>query len=787
MYSGHARRATLRFLLDAIRLRIWGSTTLMRHGPTPETRVPGRRCRLPELSPSYASESDPIQRLLAFAYQQAQKTHRDAAEELRKDADTLSAILSAQGQMAAKDFDLPSALAFIAEGARRLTNAGGAAIALREGQRVVCRGRSGLIAPDLGAYMNPESGVCGECLISGEVQLCDDTEHDKRVDIWVCRNLGMRSILAVPLRRQQDVLGIIVVFSGWAGVFSERDIRALKLLAGLALEALWANEAHQRHAPQPEAIESVEVPAEEFISAEPMEAPQEVPALALPSLPTPPPEIVEIPTPVETAVALTEQVTSAAPEAPVELPLPAFAVLDNSEPSRLWRRLAMVAAALVVLAGGTEAVLWRGTHLREVLHLRASAAARVETTVPGAPSKAQAPALAPSGEVPENVAPEISSGPVPAAGPSKLTSIRSWSKQESTTVALFLEAPAHWASGALKDPDRIYLDLDNTQLAGDMAGKSREGQAIQVDDAVVKRVRVGQRESSGVRVVIDLAAPAEYSAVISPTEPYRLMIVVRGTQTSNLPAAEPKPAVAKKTAPAETAPLPPHAALSRPKIVIDPGHGGAEEGAVGHSGLKEKDLTLQISKRLGDLLASRLGAEVIYTRTSDVAIPLDARAAVANQAGADLFISIHANSSDDINARGVETYYVANASAPVPVSLTGGAPPAVLKPVSEEFKIGESHKLAVEVQQAMYHAFGGEKGVLNRGVKQAPFIVLLDATMPSILAEVAFVSNTADEQKLSTAEGQDAVADALYRGIARYLSTAKRDKVVASVGSNNGQ
>jgi N-acetylmuramoyl-L-alanine amidase len=754
--------------------------------------VPGRRCRLPELSPSYASESDPIQRLLAFAYQQAQTTHRDAAEELRKDADTLSAVLSAQGKMAVADFDLPAALAFIAEGARRLTGAGGAGIALREGQKVVCRGRSGLIAPDLGAYVNPESGVCGECLISGEVQLCDDTEHDSRVDIWVCRNLGMRSILAVPLRRQQDVLGIIVVFSGWAGVFGERDIRALKLLAGLALEALWANEAHQRAAsepgpfiPEPEPIDEAEVyeAAEELILAEQVEAPKEVCELALPPLPAPPPEIVEIPAPVEAAVTLSERVTSTPAEAPVvELPLPGFAVLGESEPSRLWRRLAMVAAALVVLAGGTEAVLWRGTHLREALHLRASAAARVETSM-----SARQPTLqAPSGEVPENAAPEISSGPVPTAGPSKLTSIRSWSKQDGTTVALFLEAPARWASGALKDPDRIYLDLDNTQLAGDMAGKSREGMALQVDDAVVKRVRVGQREGSGVRVVIDLAAPAEYSAVISPAEPYRLMIVVRGTQASSVSPADPKPAVAKKTTPAETGP-PAHAALSRPKIVIDPGHGGTEEGAVGHGGLKEKDLTLQISKRLGELLASRLGAEVIYTRTSDLAIPLDARAAVANQAGADLFISIHANSSDDINARGIETYYVASAPAPVPVSLAAGAAPVAMKPVSEEFKVGESHKLAVEVQQAMYHAFGGEKGVLNRGVKQAPFIVLLDATMPSILAEVAFVSNTADEQKLSTAEGQEAVADALYRGIAHYLATAKRDKVVASVGSNNGQ
>jgi len=198
--------------------------------------------------------------LLAFAYVQAQKTHQEAEEELRKDAGTLSAVLAAQSQLAAAHLDLEQSLEFIADGARRLTGAGGAAIALREGRKVVCRGRSGLTAPDLGACLNPDSGISGECLSSGEVQLCDDTERDRRVDVWVCRNLGMRSILAVPLRRQEDVLGVIVVFSGWAGVFGERDIRALKLLAGLVIEALWSHEIHQRQAPAPQPAERLEAP-----------------------------------------------------------------------------------------------------------------------------------------------------------------------------------------------------------------------------------------------------------------------------------------------------------------------------------------------------------------------------------------------------------------------------------------------------------------------------------------------------------------------------------------------
>jgi N-acetylmuramoyl-L-alanine amidase len=718
---------------------------------------------------------------LAFAYVQAQKSHREAAEELQKDADTLSAVLAAQSQIAAAHFNLEQSLEFIAEGARRLTGAGGAAIALREGEKVVCRGRSGLIAPELGARLNPESGISGECLTSGDVQLCDDTEHDPRVDVWVCRNLGMRSILAVPLRRQQDVLGIIVAFSGWAGVFGEHDIRALKLLGGLVIEALWSHEVHQR--PAPELVQRLEAaaPAAEALSVDLGEILEAVAAPVLPEPAASLPEIAEAPAQVEMPTA-----------AEAELPAPAFAVLGSAEPRRLGRALAIIAAAIAVLAGATEAALWRGAHIRELLrHVRPAAVA--PRTVPPAPTVSPAPETptpATSVEPAAGAVPEVPSGPVPAAGPSELLAIRSWSKPEGTTVALFLQAPARWESGVAKDPERIYFDLENTQLAGDMLGKSREGLAIQVNDGVVSRVRIGLRETSAVRVVIDLAVPAEYSAVLSPTEPYRLMIVIRGAQAPARAPATAEPAPPKKVPSAEIRPPAPQATLNRhPKIVIDPGHGGTEDGAIGHGGLKEKDLTLEISKRLGDLLASRLGAEVIYTRTTDLTVPLDGRAAIANQAGADLFISIHANSSDDPGARGVETYYVANTPSPVAVSLAGRDPAKgnALKPVREDPRLSASHKLAVEVQQALYHAFGGEKGVLNRGVKQAPFVVLLDADMPSILAEVAFVTSPVDEHKLRTPEGQEAVADALYRGIARYLAAAKRGKVVASLGASTGQ
>jgi signal transduction protein with GAF and PtsI domain len=318
--------------------------------------------------------------LLAFAYLQAQKSHRDAAEELRKDADTLSAVLAAQGQIAAAHLDLEQSLEYIAEGARRLTGAGGAAIALRDGEKVVCRGRSGLMAPELGSCLNPQSGVCGQCLTSGEIQLCDDSEHDERVDIMVCRRLGMRSILVVPIRRQQDVLGILVVFSGWAGVFAERDVRALKLLAGLVIEALWSHEVHQREAIAPaEPVEQLQTPAapDDSISAAMAEFRDAIASTVLPE-PTPPiEETAEVTAPVEIPAA-----------AEPELPAPAFVVLGNAEPRRLGRILTIVAAAIAVLAGAVEARLWRGAHVRHLLHYLRPAAVTPHIATPAPPAAA---------------------------------------------------------------------------------------------------------------------------------------------------------------------------------------------------------------------------------------------------------------------------------------------------------------------------------------------------------------------------------------------------------------
>ena len=197
------------------------------------------------------------------------------------------------------------------------------------------------------------------------------------------------------------------------------------------------------------------------------------------------------------------------------------------------------------------------------------------------------------------------------------------------------------------------------------------------------------------------------------------------------------------------------------RIVVDAGHGGHDTGTIGPDGLMEKDLVLDVSLRLGRLLESRLGADVIYTRDDDTFIPLETRTAIANEKQADLFISVHANSSPDPEARGVETYYLNFTSSPDALEVAARENAVseksihelqdLVKKITLKEKIDESRELASDVETSLYQGLSAKNSVMpNRGVKKAPFVVLIGANMPSILAEISFVSNPIDEQRLGT-------------------------------------
>ena len=224
------------------------------------------------------------------------------------------------------------------------------------------------------------------------------------------------------------------------------------------------------------------------------------------------------------------------------------------------------------------------------------------------------------------------------------------------------------------------------------------------------------------------------------------------------------------------------------RIVVDAGHGGHDTGTIGPNGLLEKDLVLEVAQRLGKLLENRLGAEVVYTRDDDTFIPLETRTGIANQNQADLFISVHANSSHDPQARGIETYYLNFTTSPEALEVAARENAVseksiyelqdLVKKIALKEKIEESREFAADVQESLYSTLA-TKGMKNRGVKKAPFIVLIGANMPSILAEISFVSNPADAKKLKTSDYRQKIAEALYRGVSKYVSGLSGVKVAS--------
>jgi N-acetylmuramoyl-L-alanine amidase len=224
------------------------------------------------------------------------------------------------------------------------------------------------------------------------------------------------------------------------------------------------------------------------------------------------------------------------------------------------------------------------------------------------------------------------------------------------------------------------------------------------------------------------------------------------------------------------------------RIVLDAGHGGHDQGTSGSKGLLEKDLVLDVTLRLGKLIEEGLGAEVIYTRSDDTFIPLEGRTAIANEKKADLFLSIHANSSPVPRITGVETYYLNFTDSKEAMDLAARENAAsqrsifelqdLLQKITLHEKIDESREFANRVQSSLFalstRNFPGSR---NRGVKKAPFVVLIGAQMPSILAEIGFVTNSREEQLLKRGDYRQKIAESLYKGVSKYAESLSHFQV----------
>ena len=255
---------------------------------------------------------------------------------------------------------------------------------------------------------------------------------------------------------------------------------------------------------------------------------------------------------------------------------------------------------------------------------------------------------------------------------------------------------------------------------------------------------------------------------------------------STPPAAAKPPAPAPKPGPSATtgrgsSTMTRALGLKIRRVVIDPGHGGHDQGSAGPTGLLEKELVLDVAMRLGEMITANLGSEVVYTRDADFFVPLETRTKIANDSKADLFVSIHANSSTIRSVSGVETYFLSftNSKDALEVAARENATSErsvfelrdLLQKIALQEKIDESRDFATRVNASLYRVWGQNGSTRNRGVKKAPFVVLIGASMPSILTEIGFLSNPRDEREMKKPETRARIAEALYRGIAQYADS----------------
>ena len=379
-------------------------------------------------------------------------------------------------------------------------------------------------------------------------------------------------------------------------------------------------------------------------------------------------------------------------------------------------------------------------------------------------------------------APASNAAPTPASDKVQVTGLRFLSSKNFTRVMLDLSQDAKYEVRRLKEdasrgvPPRIYIDISGARLAM----ISRE--PVPVDDGLLRQVRVGQYSGDIVRVVLDMTSLRDHNAFILP-EPYRLVIDLQG-QTAETAAVR-EPARVERS-PRASAPIKDMKASLSPgnsngirKIVIDPGHGGKDPGAIGVGGVMEKDLVLSVAKKLAVKLTNEMGVQVVLTRRDDRFIALEDRTYLANAEDADLFISLHMNASPNADAHGVETYYLDNTTDEAAMRLAARENASgrknisdlqfILSDMTQNMKLEDSISLAHRVQQAVVGGMSKVIGeVRDLGVKKALFYVLVGARMPSVLIEMFFVTHRVEGQVMSREAGQDAMVNSLFEGIQKY-------------------
>jgi N-acetylmuramoyl-L-alanine amidase len=403
---------------------------------------------------------------------------------------------------------------------------------------------------------------------------------------------------------------------------------------------------------------------------------------------------------------------------------------------------------------------------------------------------------------------------------------------DGARVTIEMDGESLYRQERLENPRRLFFDLKGARTTAPL-----QDAAIKYSDGVVTEIRLGRHPHNTTRVVMDMEGVDTYS-VFTLYNPFRLIVdfkraagvvpavaaattgVSAAVSAPSLPPGPPAARVLKldakplqvpevppspggdaliPVAPIPTAPsenlngqfsLARQLGLGISRIVIDAGHGGHDPGARSN-GLNEADLVLDVASRLRTLLEKQPAIEVTMTRQTDVFIPLEQRTAIANREGADLFLSIHANASRNAKARGVETYFLNFASNPEAEAVaarensTSGRTmhslPEIVRAIALNNKIDESRDFADMVQKSMVRRLAARNGQLrDLGVRQAPFVVLIGAGMPSVLAEISFLTNKQEAQLLKTGAYRQQIAEALHDAILRYQGSLKKVRAVAA-------
>jgi len=370
---------------------------------------------------------------------------------------------------------------------------------------------------------------------------------------------------------------------------------------------------------------------------------------------------------------------------------------------------------------------------------------------------------------------------------STVTGMRFWSNPNYTRLVIDLDRETSFTFNLLKKdpsqkiPQRLYIDLQNTRLGENIQ------RIIPIDDDLLEDARAGQYSSTSVRVVADIKSINTYE-VFSLKDPFRIVMDIKGGDRAakKTPPRASKPNIIGIDPKRSTKSLAKQLSLGVSRIVIDPGHGGKDYGAPGYmKGVHEKDVVLQISKRLARKLRKELKCEVILTRGSDRFLTLEERTAFANTKNADLFISIHTNANKNSRVYGLSTYFLNPASDDDAIRVAAMENATSTKNISDlqtilfsmmhYAKVDESSRLAAYIQKSMKQHLKkkGYSRIKDNGVKKAPFYVLLGAQMPAVLIETSFISNPRECRRLINPKYQERLSEGILKGVQEYIKDTK--------------